>query len=388
MPRMQAEPSTARSANSSKLRVLHLNAGNLFGGVESLLLTLACFRQEMSSIENEFAICFRDRFFQDLEATGAVVHDLGPVSVRKLWTVARARKALERLLQAARHDIVICHSPWCLAIFSPVARHNHVPVVLWVHGELHGRHWIERWARRHPPGFAICNSRFTQSTLPAIFPALLSQVVYCPVSPRLSDRLPHAWSRIRMELNTPADAIVFLQASRLEEWKGHRVLLQAMSRLGSNANWIAWFAGGVQRPAEQKYLNHLQALARDYGIAQRVRFLGQRSDVALLMSAADVYCQPNTEPEPFGMALVEALYAGLPVVTSAMGGAQEIVDTTCGILVPPGDTTALAEALRSLMQDALLRTRLGNAGPARALHISDPGRRLKQLEGTLRSLFS
>jgi len=389
MSPMQAGAGTASSAGTSaKLRVLHLNPGNLFGGVETLLLTLARFSREMLSIENEFAVCFRDQFFEGLLATGTTVHDLGQASVRKPWTVTRARKALEHLLQAGQHDIVICHSPWCLAIFAPAARHNHAPVVLWVHGALNGKHWIERWARRHPPDFAICNSRFTQSTLATLFPALATEVVYCPVAPRVSDRLPQAWSQIRTELNTPADAIVFLQVSRLEEWKGHGVLLRALAQLRSYQNWVAWFVGGVQRPSEQKYLTDLKTLANDSGIADRVRFVGQRSDVRLLMSAADVYCHPNTEPEPFGIALVEALYAGLPVVTSAMGGAQEIVDETCGILVPPGDIAALTDALRRLKQDGSLRTRLGANGPARALQMSDPARRLRQLEGILQSRFS
>ena len=65
------------------------------------------------------------------------------------------------------------------------------------------------------------------------------------------------------------------------------------------------------------------------------------------MAAADVFCQPNTGPEPFGIVLVEALHAGLPVVTSGFGGAAEIVEQTCGFLTTPGDTVAVATALRS-----------------------------------------
>ena len=50
-----------------------------------------------------------------------------------------------------------------------------------------------------------------------------------------------------------------------------------------------------------------------------------------LLAAADLFCQPNTAPEPFGLSLVEALQAGLPVVTSGIGGACEIVDASCGV---------------------------------------------------------
>ena len=82
--------------------------------------------------------------------------------------------------------------------------------------------------------------------------------------------------------------------------------------------------------------------------------------------SADIHCQPNTGPEPFGIAFVEALYAGLPVVTTRLGGALEIVNETCGVLVPPGDAGALAAALRRLIADPAERSRLGRAGPARA----------------------
>ena len=70
------------------------------------------------------------------------------------------------------------------------------------------------------------------------------------------------------------------------------------------------------------------------GLAERVRFLGERADVPDLLGAADIHCQPNSSPEPFGLAFVEALHAALPVVTSDAGGAREIVTPACGVLVP------------------------------------------------------
>jgi hypothetical protein len=73
--------------------------------------------------------------------------------------------------------------------------------------------------------------------------------------------------------------------------------------------------------------------AEDRGVADRVRFIGERSDVGRLLAAASVHCQANLRPEPFGIALVEALAVGLPVVTVAMGGALEIVDESCGMLI-------------------------------------------------------
>ena len=86
--------------------------------------------------------------------------------------------------------------------------------------------------------------------------------------------------------------------------------------------------------------------ATKLGIVDRVRFLGQRSDIFQLLSAADIFSEPNTSPEPFGISLIEALSARLPVITSACGGAVEIVDTSCGILVSPGDVAELTASIR------------------------------------------
>ena len=107
----------------------------------------------------------------------------------------------------------------------------------------------------------------------------------------------------------------------------------------------------------------LRTAANRAGIADRVRFLGQRADVPRLMAAADVFCQPNIGPEPFGIVFVEALYAGLPVVTSGFGGAAEIVDQTCGVLTTPGDPEAVAAALRELDPGPVKATGAGGGRP-------------------------
>jgi glycosyltransferase involved in cell wall biosynthesis len=83
---------------------------------------------------------------------------------------------------------------------------------------------------------------------------------------------------------------------------------------------------------------------------------------------------------------VEALYAQLPVVTSDMGGPCEIIDDSCGVKVPPGDLGSLAIALRQLIEDPILRARLGSAGPIRAKNVCDPYIQLRQFESALESL--
>jgi glycosyltransferase involved in cell wall biosynthesis len=241
---------------------------------------------------------------------------------------------------------------------------------------------VERWARLTRPDIAICNSDFTARTLPTLYPGLRAEVLFPPVPPRLTDFTAEDRRDARDELETPSDAIVIDQVCRMEAWKGHRLHLEALSRLRAIPGWICWLIGGAQRGHEIRYEAELRAMAERLGIAGRVRFAGERRDVPRLLHAADIYCQPNLAPEPFGIALVEALYAGLPVVTSAMGGALEFIDSEVGLLAEP-NPGAVAAALKQLIEDEPLRRRLGGAGPARARAVCDPAVQIIALKSVL-----
>ena len=353
------------------VKVLHLSAGNLFGGVETYLLTLARLRHLCPAMEPEFGLCFAGRLRDELLTERVPVHDLGAVRASRPWTVWRARWRLKRLLRERGIGVAVTHSAWPHAVFGPAVRRSGVRLVNAVHGELNPRHWINRWAACTPPDAVVANSRFTAGPAAAVFPGVPVTPVYLPVSP---PRLDHEQTRreVRAEIGTPTNAVVILQASRLESWKGQRVHIEALGRLKGVSNWETWFAGGPQKPGESEFLDELKAIANRLGISQRIKFLGQRPDVPRLMAAADIYCQPNTSPEPFGIVLVEALYSGLPVVTSAAGGAEEIVTHGCGFLVKQADEESVASALWELVAHSERRQELGKAGPARAAELCDP----------------
>jgi glycosyltransferase involved in cell wall biosynthesis len=254
-----------------------------------------------------------------------------------------------------------------------------------VHGPLAGRHWLERWTARTPPDVVLANSRFTADTVPTVFPNVPVSVVYLPVEMAPVENRDAIRSAARAELDTPADATVILQASRLESWKGPAVFVEALGRLRDVPGWAGWLAGGPQTAEETAHFAELQERAAALGVTDRIRFLGQRADVPRLMAASDIYCQPNTGPEPFGIAFVEALTAGLPVVSTAIGGAREIVNDSCGVLVPPQDAGAVAEALRKLIADPARRAELGRAGPGRASQLCEPSAQLSEIAEAIRS---
>lgn len=359
------------------MRILHLHSGNIFGGIESMLRTIARLRGRATRVEHEFALAFDGRLAAELADAGAPPALLGPIRLAHPWTVRRARRALSDLLAAARPDVVVTHLPWTHAVFAPEIGRSGLRTILWLHGPATGM--LHRWAMLTPPDAVISNSAFTESSLPSRYRRLPRAVVHCPLSAPLA-RTRSERAHTRAALSTAPDAVVLLQASRLERWKGHEVLLRALAQVGNVPGWAAWIAGGAHRPAERRYEQRLRSLAREVGIAPRVHFLGEQTDVARLMAAADVYCQPNTAPEPFGLACVEALYAGLPVVGTDAGGVREIVTPDCGVLLPAGGVDAVAAAIRDLLQDSVRRQQLGAAGPARAAALCDPARQLRRLE--------
>lgn len=165
----------------------------------------------------------------------------------------------------------------------------------------------------------------------------------------------------RRELQLPPDAFVVGIVARLTAQKAHHVLVRAFATLaGSRPQARLVVVGGGPREAE------LHALVQQLGIADRVRFTGVRRDVAALLPAFDVACLSSVH-EAAPVAVIEAMAAGLPVVSTDCGALRDMVtDGVEGYLVPVGDSRRLAERLGTLADDPDLRARLGTAARHRA----------------------
>jgi glycosyltransferase involved in cell wall biosynthesis len=108
------------------------------------------------------------------------------------------------------------------------------------------------------------------------------------------------------------------------------------------------------------------ALAAELGLGDRTHFLGYRRDLAALMNAADLFVFPSRY-ETSGLVLLEAMAAGLPVVTAATVGGAEVVTPDCGVVLPdPNDVAQLAQTLQALMADPTRRSQMGQAARRRA----------------------
>jgi glycosyltransferase involved in cell wall biosynthesis len=163
----------------------------------------------------------------------------------------------------------------------------------------------------------------------------------------------------RRALGLPPDAAVVTIVGRLVPLKGHATLFDAVARLRVRHPGLRVLVVG-----HGVLEADLHTRAASLGVGDVVRFLGARGDVRGILAASDVLAAPSLS-EGFGLAVVEAMAAGLPCVASRTGGLAEIVeDEASGFLVGPRDPGDLAHALGRLLGDAELRERCGARGRA------------------------
>ncbi|MBI2711873.1 MAG: glycosyltransferase family 4 protein [Bdellovibrio sp.] len=373
--------------------VLHIYSGNLYGGIEKVLSTLAEFQKKEPGTQHHFALCFKGRLSEELLRSNANVYFLNgvsadaPVSVRwsRPWTLRQARKNLKTLLEAKQFEAVICHAPWSYAIFGDTVRKADIPLFFWAHDGFRGKDWLERLSLRIKPNKIICNSGYTEKTIRPFFKDVSTSVIYCPVPPpSTSSDADSSRAAVRAKLGLSENDFVILQVSRMEPWKGHLLLLEALGKLTSLQNWRVLIVGGAQRKKEVHYLNDLKSLCTRLDLDRRVEFLGDRKDVYDLMQASDLFVQPNLSPEPFGITFIEAMYSGLPIITLGYGGPSETVSQNIGILLAEPKSDLLANALsRFLSLDRNQRMQYQKVGPKRAFEISDPQNQIKKLNSLI-----
>jgi len=310
------------------MRVLHVMASRANGGAETYSTDMI---ESLHAIGvTEMAVVPRASLHhRRLAAAGVpLAADVLDVPIG-MWR----RRQLRQVIEALRPDLVHC---WMRRAASLTPALD-VPVIGWFGGYY------------EPVHFANC-THFVGVT-PDIVAHMVARGVpkarahYVPTFPTIE-----AGQRLdRAALGTPAHATVLLALSRLHEKKGLDILLQALAEL---PGCVAWLAGDGPLEAE------LKALAAKLGVAERVRFLGWRTDRGALLRAADICVLPSRY-EPFGTVMLEAWATGTPLVAAAsQGPAALIEDGGNGLLVAVDDVAALAGAIGRLIAEPGLRARL------------------------------
>lgn len=284
---------------------------------------------------------------------------------------------LARLVRYARREgITAVHATekarealfaWTVARLSgaAVVIHLHVKVEAWFSAPT-------KWVMRRAECLLAISEFVAGSAVATGYDADRVRVALNALAPQDGDESfdgdrPTAAAAVRAELGVePPTAIVSIVA-RMNPWKGHAQLFEAVASLPGRGDGVVVVVAGVDDGSESE----LRAEVVDLGLADRVRFIGFDPNVRRIMLASDVYAMPSFE-EPFGLVYLEAMAAGTPVVALRTGGTPEVVvDGVTGLLSEPGDAAALAANLGRLLGDRDLAGRMGAAGRERvAAHFT------------------
>jgi glycosyltransferase involved in cell wall biosynthesis len=167
----------------------------------------------------------------------------------------------------------------------------------------------------------------------------------------------------------PAGVVRVGLLATFARWKGHDVFLRALGRVAATSTSVRGYVigGALYDTAGSQYTRpELEGLVESLGLRGRVGFTGF-VDAASALRALDVVVHASTEPEPFGLAVAEAMACGRAVITTAYGGVGEIIEPGVdAVVAPPGDVEALAAAIMSLIDDPARRATLGSRARAAA----------------------
>ena len=339
-----------------------LTIGLTVGGTEGQLLELA---SRFDSRRFNVLVC-------GLKGEGHVARAMRERGVRVVTLNGRGAwdvRVLFRLFQLTRQErpeILHAFLGFANLAASLIGRLLGVPVVIWSYRDVEvwktKAHWlVDRLAVRWADAITCCSDAVRQFVLARMNgQAPKFSTIHNGVDLETFNR-PRATSRA--ELNLREGGFVIGTVSRLDEpKKGLAVMLRALANLAGRdglPSW-QWLLVG-DGPARDR----LRSLASELGLPGQVLFAGMRDDVASVLPMMDIFVCPSLY-EGFGIAIVEAMAAGRPVVASAVGGIPEIVvheDT--GFLVPPGDAAALAGALATLLTHPGQARAMGARGQAR-----------------------
>jgi glycosyltransferase involved in cell wall biosynthesis len=171
--------------------------------------------------------------------------------------------------------------------------------------------------------------------------------------------------RLRTELGIAPEQPLIGMISRLNRLKGTEYFLQAAAALAPRFPKVCFLVVGDSAPIDPEYKLHLERQAAELGLRNRVVFTGYRKDIAEILSELSVSVLPSLS-EGLSNVLLESMAAGVPTVATRVGGNSELIENgISGLLIPPSDANALADALHHLLQDPRRARQLGQAASAR-----------------------
>jgi glycosyltransferase involved in cell wall biosynthesis len=313
----------------------------------------------------------------------------GPAAWWSLLTsavaTARYSRNLAGWLLQIKPDLIHTNG-FKMHLLGAVARPRGTPLVWHIHDYVRSRRLVSRLLRLAGRActVAIVNSKSVGNDLKSLLPRLRVTPIYnaidlrrfSPIGPTLDlDTLagfaPAAPGTIRVGL-----------VATFARWKGHAVFLEALAGLPADVLVRGYVIGGpiYQTRGSQWSVEELRQKADQLCGPGKIAFTGFLEDSAAVMRSLDIVVQASTEPEPFGMVIIEGMACGRPVVASQAGGAAEIfTEGENALSHPAGDAGRLSQQIDRLTRDQGLRAKLGAGGRVTAERLYDSKRLAKEL---------
>lgn len=234
--------------------------------------------------------------------------------------------------------------------FVNVGNRLKLPVVVYERGimEYRREHVL---ASEHVDASIVVSNAILQNLLEYKFKSGKIDLIYDGIDPALFAG-PFDRAGIKKELNIPVDSKVIGIIGNVRSWKGQKYFIEAFKLLSVRYQNLYGFIIGGWSELDRDYLGTLRQAIQDAGLKDRILFLGYRDDTPALLSILDVFIHASIQPEPFGMVLLEAMAARVPVIATRFGGPIEIFNSgECGALVPPKDERAIAAECIKYLSD-------------------------------------
>jgi glycosyltransferase involved in cell wall biosynthesis len=329
------------------------------GGAEAMLHTVL---QGAGSSGHEIELVFfKDGPWpEELRAAGLPVEIVESGRVRQPHRVIATISRLAALFRARRPDVILNWAAKTQFYGSPAAVLAGMSdrVVWWQHS-IAGRHWLDLSANALPARAIVCYSSAAAVAQRRLWPHRDTIVIPAGANPRVE---PSGEPPLQLPGGVPIVGIV----GRLQAWKGQDRLLRAQALLHARGHAMHLvIVGGDSYGLSPDYAASLPRLIAELGLGGAVTLAGEVDDAMPFIEQMDVLVNAS-DPEPFGIVLLEAMAAGLPVVAVDSGGPPDIVEhERTGMLAPSGSPADLADALAPLLGSSELRRRLGEAGHER-----------------------
>lgn len=364
-------------------RILYIHGVSEIGGAEKDLLRLLE-RFDRQRFE-PFIVCPPDgQLVKKLEQLKVPVYPKSLPSWRKLkdtFALPFAAWFLFKLIRDLKINLVHANDYWWGPISYIASRMAQVPCVVHIRQEVESPRIKQYWFKKPAKMIAVSDRIRNVVVESGVDPTRVT-VIYSGINTSLAVD-PDAGKKIREQYRLTDNQPVIGTVANLFQRKGYEYLISSIVEVRRKIPDLHCLIIGEGDP---DYYALLTEMVQKQGLSRAITFTGFQSAVLAHIAAMDIFVLPSLM-EGFGIVLLEAMMMGKPIVATNVGGIPEIVDNmVTGFLVPPRDSSALAQKILCLLESRNLREQLGRKGKSRVVELFSINRTVAQIETLYREL--